>query len=116
VRAEAPASAAAASSGPSYSVTVTNSGAAAGNVTGHPAAPAVTFASDIYRVSVSIDGAGWEGDVQNALVGVEAGRSARVPVFVRRASGTGKSARVTVTVVSESDPTKRAVSVTEVRP
>jgi hypothetical protein len=116
VRAEAPASATAASNGPSYSVTITNSGAAAGSVTGHPAAPAVTFASDIYRVSVSIDGAGWEGDVQNALVGVEAGRSARVPVFVRRASGNGKSARVTVTVVSESDPTKRAVSVTAIRP
>ena len=74
------------------------------------------FASDIYRVSVSVDGAGWEADVQNALVAIKAGESARVPVFARRASGNAASARVTVTIVSESDPTKRATTVTTVKP
>ena len=42
-------------------------------------APATAFASDIYRVSVIVEGAGWEADVQNALVAVAAGQSARVP-------------------------------------
>ena len=64
----------------------------------------------------SVEGAGWEADVQNALVAVKAGESARVPVFARRASGNAASARVTVTIVSESDPTKRATTVTTVRP
>ena len=62
-------------------MTVTNSGAAApadrpSPPTGRP------FASDIYRVSVSVDGAGWEADVQNALVAVKAGESIDVPVHV----------------------------------
>jgi len=115
VTAQAPATAAANATAPSYQVTVTNSGAAGTNAghTGRP--PVAAFASDIYRVSVSVEGAGWEADVQNALVAVKAGDSARVPVFARRASGNAASARVTVTVVSESDPTKRAVTVTEVR-
>jgi M6 family metalloprotease-like protein len=82
-----------------YNVTVNNTGAAA----------------DIYRVSVSVDGAGWEADVQNALVAAKAGESAQVPVFARRVSGDAASARVTVTVASESDPTKKVTAVTEVR-
>ena len=114
VTAAAPASASANVSAPSYDVTVTNSGSAAEGVTGHPGAPASAFASDIYRVSVSVDGAGWEAGVQNALVAVPAGESARVPVFARRVSG-AVSARVTVTITSECDPTKRAVAVTEVQ-
>ena len=100
----------------SYSVTVTNSGAAPATVTGHTAAPVTAFASDIYRVSVSVEGAGWEADVQNALVAMKAGESARVPVFARRTSGNAATARVTVTIVSESDPTKRATTVTMVKP
>ncbi|OFW07082.1 MAG: hypothetical protein A3H96_13765 [Acidobacteria bacterium RIFCSPLOWO2_02_FULL_67_36] len=117
VRAEAPASAPASAnaSAPGYSVTVTNTGAAPDRVAGHPGAAVAAFASDIYRVSVSLEGSGWEAGVQNALVAIQAGASARVPVFVRRASGRAASARVTVTVVSESDPAKRALSVTEVR-
>jgi M6 family metalloprotease-like protein len=116
VAAQAPATSSANASAASYSVTVTNSGAAPASVTGHTAAPVTMFASDIYRVSVSVEGGGWEADVQNALVAVKAGDSTRVPVFARRASGNAASARVTVTVVSESDPSKRATTVTTVRP
>ena len=111
----APASAAAFASAPSYSVTVANSGAAAVGVIGHPGAQASAFASDIYRVSVSVDGAGWEAGVQNALVAIPAGESAGVPVFAHRVSGAAASARVTVTIISESEPTTRAVAVIEVR-
>ena len=116
VAAQAPAAAAANASAPSYSVTVTNTGTAPATLTGQGAALATAFAGDIYRVSVSVEGAGWEADVQNALVAVKAGESARVPVFARRASGNAASARVSVTIVSESDPTKRATAVTAVKP
>jgi len=116
VTAQAPAAAAANATAAAFSVTVTNSGAAPAAVTGHTGVPATAFASDIYRVSVSVEGAGWEADVQNALVAVKAGDSARVPIFVRRTSGNAASARVSVTIVSESDPAKRATTVTTVRP
>lgn len=110
----APASSRASASAPSYNLTLTNTGTPPVAVTGHPGAPVSAFASDIYRVSVSVKEAGWEADVQNALVAVKTGESVRVPVFARRASGRG-SARVTATVVSESDPAQRSESVTEVR-
>ena len=114
IRATAPATATAGA--PSYSVTVTNTGSG-GTLKGRPTTPGepeALFASDIYRVSVAVDGAGWEAGVQNALVAVRAGESVRVPIFARRTSG-GGSAKVTVAVVSESDPAQRSVSVTEVR-
>jgi hypothetical protein len=100
VTAQAPATASASATAASFNVAVTNTGAA----------PA-----DIYRVSVAVEGAGWEADVQNALVTAKAGQSASVPVFARRTSGTAASARVTVTIVSESDSTKRTTTVTTVR-
>jgi M6 family metalloprotease-like protein len=115
VTVQAPATATANSSAASYIVSVSNIGEPGAKLTGHPAAPVDAFVSDIYRMSVSVEGAGWEADVQNALVAVTAGQSAPVPVFARRASGNTASARVTVTIVSESDPTKRATTVTTVR-
>jgi hypothetical protein len=114
VTAEAPATAAGNATAPSFQVTVTNTGAAGTNEghTGRP--PVAAFASDIYRVSASVEGDGWQADVQNALVAVKAGESARVPVFARRASG-NVPARVTVTIVSESDPMKKTTTVTQLR-
>jgi hypothetical protein len=116
VRLDAPATSPASDASASFRVTVANTGSApAGAPAGHPGAPATAFASDIYRVSVTVDGAGWEAAVQNALVAVKAGESAQVPVFARRVSGTAASAKVTVTVASESDATKRATTSTTVR-
>jgi len=116
VRAEAPATGTAAASAPSFNVTVTNTGAApSGAPAGHASAPVTAFERDIYRVSVTVEGAGWEAAVQNGLVALEAGASARVPVYARRTPGNAASARVTVTVASESDPSKRTASVTTVR-
>ena len=114
VRAEAPATAATNATAPSFSVSVTNTGAAPAMVA-QPGTAAAAFASDIYRVSIQVDGAGWDAGLQNALVAVRAGEAARVPVFARRQSASAAPARVTVTVVSESDPTKRAVTVTSVK-
>ena len=117
VAAEAPTNATATGAGasPAFSVTVRNTGAATAPApTGHTRAPSAVFDSDIYRVNVVVEGAGWEAGVQNALVAVKAGESARVPVFARRNSGTTETAKVTVTVTSESDSSKRATTVTTV--
>jgi hypothetical protein len=38
-----------------------------------------------------------------------------VPVFLDRRAGSAASGRVTVAVVSESDPTRRATAVTSVK-
>jgi len=114
VSATAPATASSAAAAPAFSVTVTNIGSGPATApTGHTRAQAAAFDSDIYRVTVAVDGAGWQGDVQNALLAVKAGQSAQVPVFAK--AGTAATARVTTTIVSESDPTKRATSVTTVR-
>jgi hypothetical protein len=114
VRVEAPATTSADAGAPAFALTVANTGSAPGAVAGHPNAPGAAFASDIYRVSVSVDADGWEADVQNALVAVRPGESARVPVFARRVSGDAAAVRVTVTVVSESDRTIRSTTVTTV--
>ncbi len=114
VRAEAPAAAVASSTAPSFTVNVRNTGRAPGNVDGHPGAPSAVFGSDIYRVSVKVEGDGWTAAVANALVAVRAGQSAAVPVFARRDSGTVSSARVVVEIASESQRSARAESVTMV--
>src|SRR4029450_11239746 len=109
----APPTAKGAGGGASSDVSIATTGVASATApTGHIRVPVAAFASDIYRVTITVDGAGWQADVQNAVVAVKVGESVRVPVFVRRATGTAASAKVTVTVASESDPTKRATTVT----
>ena len=123
VRAEAPATATEGKGAlPAFSVSVTNTGTAMSSApAGHIRAPADAFASDIYRVSVAVDesGAGaavpsWDAAVRNALVALKPGETAQVPVFTA-ASSRATTARITVSVVSESDPTKRATTVTTIR-
>jgi M6 family metalloprotease-like protein len=116
VTASAPGTLSVAAGGGRFDVRVTNTGAAGAAPPGtHPGAPPAAFASDIYRVSASTDGAGWTANLQNALVAVNAGGSATVPVFVARTAGSAASARVSVTMVSESDATKKATVTTTVR-
>jgi M6 family metalloprotease-like protein len=66
--------------------------------------------SDIYRLSVSVEGQGWSAQIQNALVTAKFGQTATVPVFVTHEAGSSGSARVTLKAVSESDPTKVATA------
>jgi len=62
--------------------------------------------NDVYRLSATIEGEGWEAQLYNALATAKFGRDVDVPVFVTR-TGPGKnSAQVTLTATSESDPTK----------
>jgi M6 family metalloprotease-like protein len=89
-------------------VTVTNTGEAASiDPALHQADASAFLRSDVYRLSVTVEGEGWSAHLRNALVAIEAGQSAIVPVHVTRPPGT-KPGRVVVTAVSESDPSKKA--------
>ncbi len=66
--------------------------------------------SDVYRLSVSIDGKGWTAQLLNGLAAVKAGGSQAVTVYVSREDGGAKSAKVTLRAASESDPTKTATA------
>jgi len=68
------------------------------------------LASDIYRLSVVVEGRGWSAKMLNALAAVKFGDSQSVPVFVSRESGSAASATVTLKAISESDPTKTATA------
>jgi len=116
VRADAPATASGSATAPAFAVTVTNTASAPSAApSGHVRVPAAAFDHDIYRITTTVGGAGWQADVQSALVAVKAGATARVPVFARATSASAAPTRVTLTVVSESDPTKRATTVTTVQ-
>jgi hypothetical protein len=66
--------------------------------------------SDIYRLSVSIDGRGWSAHLSDALAAVQFGGSILVPVYTSRLPGSSASAKVTLKAVSESDPTQTATA------
>ena len=70
---------------------------------------------DLYRLSVSVDGAGWTAQLRNALAAVEFGKSASVPVYVTRTPGAASSAVVTLTAKSETDPSKTATAICKVK-
>ncbi len=95
----------AAKAGGACSFTLTNTGAA-----GSSAAP---YNQDLYRLSVSVDGAGWNAQLANALSAVPFGATATVPVYV--AAGRGASARVTLKATSEGDPSKSATAICTAR-
>jgi len=64
--------------------------------------------ADIYRLSVAIEGKGWSVHLPNALATAAFGASVEVPVQVARTKGSPNSATITLTSVSESDPSKKA--------
>jgi M6 family metalloprotease-like protein len=84
---------------------LTNTGAA-GASTGHPDDATRWLDSDVYRLSVSATGAGWDAELPNALATAKAGETVDVPVHVSRAGDAAKAGSVTLTATSESDPSK----------
>lgn len=99
--------------GPNTPVTFTlkNTGQAAGPGS---AGPAARSDSDVYRLSVSVEGAGWTVKLLNALAAVKAGESRPVTVYVSREDGSAKSATMTLRATSESDPSKTAITAVKV--
>lgn len=66
--------------------------------------------SDVYRLSVSVEGQGWTARLLNGLAVVKAGESQPMTVYVSHEAGSDKSARVTLRAASESDPSKTATA------
>jgi M6 family metalloprotease-like protein len=94
-----------------WPVTLSNTGTAAKtNPALHPQDAAAYLASDIYRLSVSIEGQGWSADLLNALAAVRFGESQTVPVRITRTAKASETAKVTLMAVSESDPAARRVA------
>jgi M6 family metalloprotease-like protein len=70
--------------------------------------------SDVYRISMSIEGKGWTAQLLNGLAAVKAGGSQPVTVYISREDGSTKSATVTLKATSESDPSKTATATVKV--
>jgi hypothetical protein len=85
----------------------TGTGAAADGL--HPGAAPSVFANDVFRVSAKVEGSGWSAAVQNALVAIPNGAAATVQVSLTHTDAAALSGRVTITIASESDPSKTAV-------
>jgi hypothetical protein len=82
--------------------------------TGQGGAPAEHYNSDVYRLSVTVEGKGWSARLLNGLAAVKAGASSPVTVYVSREAGAAKAAAVTLRAVSESDPAQAATAVVKV--
>lgn len=76
----------------------------------HPDDASPFLGSDLYRLSVRVEGDGWSSRLLNALAAVEAGGSQPVTVYVSRTPGAAESATVILEATSESDPSKTAVA------
>jgi hypothetical protein len=68
------------------------------------------FASDVYRIAATVDGAGWTVHLPYAIRAAEAGATVTVPVYATAAAGATESATVTVTATSEADPTVKVAT------
>lgn len=71
--------------------------------------------SDIYRLNLSVEGKGWSGELINGLISLEPGASETVPVYLSHEKNASRKAKVSLTVQSESDSTKRVVMVVKVK-
>lgn len=92
---------------------LTNTGAAAASDPAlHPQDATAWLGSDVYRLSVSVEGEGWSARLLSGLAAVPFGESAPVRVFVT--PGAAETARVTVTAVSVGDPSKSVTAVVDV--
>jgi hypothetical protein len=80
----------------------------------HPAGAGAYLNSDVYRLSVSVEGKGWKARLLNGLAAVEFGRSRQVAVYVSPEAGSSPSAKVTLRAASESDPSKVAAATASV--
>jgi len=77
--------------------------------------PGAHFDSDVYRLSVSVEGKGWAARLLTGLAAVKAGASRPVTVYVSRGDAeSAKSATIILRATSESDPSKTAMAAVKV--
>jgi M6 family metalloprotease-like protein len=99
--------------GPNTPVTFTlkNTGTAAEtDPAAHPADANAYLKSDVYRLSISVEGTGWTARLLNGLAAVRFGGSRQITVYVSHEAGSSPSARLTLRASSESDPSKIATA------
>jgi len=95
--------------------TLKNTGTAAEtDPAAHSASVGACLNSDVYRLSVSVDGNEWTARLLNGLAAVNFGGSRKVTVYVAQDAGSSPSAKVTLRVASESDPSKVAMATVSV--
>jgi len=83
--------------------------------TGEPSKVNPLNNSDIYRLSVSIEGKGWNALLQNSLISVTQGNSEKVPVYIFHDKICSGKAKVILTALSENDPSKSVISSFNIR-
>ncbi len=87
---------------------LTNTGAAAATDPAlHPQNASAYLTSDIYRLSATAQGTGWNAYLKNEFATAKFGDTVQVPVYVSKDAGAG-AGQVTLTAKSESDPSKTA--------
>ncbi len=72
----------------------------------HPEDASANYDADVYRLSTSVDGTGWQAQLSNALATAKFGQTVEVPVYVTRDAGSAGSATISLTATSVSDATK----------
>lgn len=85
------------------------------NLGNHPEKVDRYLDGDIYRLSATVSGTGWSGQLYNALATAKFGGTTEVRVYVERGDGYSGNATVTLQATSESDPTKTATQTCTVR-
>jgi M6 family metalloprotease-like protein len=70
---------------------------------------------DIYRLSVSVEGEGWNAELTNSLSTMKPGESEIIPVFISHDKVCSGSARITLTARSENNPEKSASAVLSIK-
>jgi M6 family metalloprotease-like protein len=90
-------------SGCDFRLTNTGSYAAAG---GHPEDVTAYLKSDVFRLSATVSGRGWQAGLPNALATAAFGRATTARVAVAAGRGAARTAVVTLTATSESDPAR----------
>ncbi len=76
----------------------------------HPSDAGVYLNSDVYRLSVSVEGEGWSAQLLNGLAAVKIGKSQQVTVYVSQEEGNPSPATITLRATSESDPSRTAAA------
>ena len=71
--------------------------------------------SDIYRLSISVAGEGWSGQLLNEFISLEPGASEIIPVYISHGIKSSNKATISLTVRSESDPDKSITEVFSIR-
>ncbi|RFT16485.1 MAG: hypothetical protein OP8BY_1663 [Candidatus Saccharicenans subterraneus] len=76
----------------------------------HPSDVSRHLNQDLYRLSLAIDGKGWEAKLPNALVALPFGQEKEITVYVLPNEGCSKQAVLVLKASSESQPEKKAES------